>query len=52
MLSLNNLHQVRSKSKDWKAKKFKSVFWSNKTKWLKQDSQNRPWSPIQFILPK
>ena len=33
----NNLHQVRSKSKDWKAKI--SKFGNNKTKGLKQEWQ-------------
>ena len=35
----NNIHQVRSKSKYWKAK-FIKVVGNNKTKGLKQDSQN------------
>jgi hypothetical protein len=33
----NNLHQVKSKSKDWKVKNFGN----NKTKGPKQDNQNR-----------
>ena len=33
----NNLHQVGSTAKDWKAK----VFGSDKTKGPKEDSQNR-----------
>ena len=39
----NNLHQVHSKSKDWKAK---LNFGSNKTKMPKQDTQNRLRSPM------
>jgi hypothetical protein len=35
----NNLHQVRSKSKDWKAKQFKSVG-IMKTKEPRQNSHN------------
>jgi hypothetical protein len=41
----NNLHEVRSKSKDWKVKKFK-VFGTIKAKGPKQDSQNKLWSPL------
>ena len=39
----NNLHHVRSKSNDWKAKK---SFGRNKTKGPKQDSQYRLRSPM------
>jgi hypothetical protein len=41
----NNMHQVYLKSKDWKAKQFK-VLGEIKTKGPKQDSQNRPRSPM------
>ena len=40
----NNLHQVHSKSKDWKPNNYS--FGSNKTKEPKQDSQNRQRSAI------
>jgi len=41
----NNLHQVHSKTANWKAKKLKS-FGSMKTKGPKQDSLNQLRSPI------
>ena len=44
----NNLQQVGSKAKDWKAKDFGS----DETKGSKQYSQNRLWSPMPLILTK
>jgi hypothetical protein len=40
----NNLHQVRLKAKDWKAKKFK--LWDNKTKRKNVMAKNRRKSPM------
>ena len=44
----NNLHQVRSKSKNWKVKQNK-MLGSNKTKGPKQDSENRLLSPMSQL---
>jgi hypothetical protein len=41
----NDLHRVRSQSKDWKAKK-KFIFGTNKNKGPKPDSQNQLRSPM------
>ena len=40
----NNLHQAYSRSKHVKPYNLK-VFGGNTTKWTKQDSHNRLWSP-------